>query len=101
MDIQFHLSCSDACPNAVIEGLMAGLPVISPLNTGTSELLEPFSDKWCRRIIWYEFFPVSYKLLPRLPIKKYLKVFKHIFDNLEEYKYQHMYAVQKYDIKTL
>ena len=39
MDLQFHLSYSDACPNAVVEGLMSSLPIICPKGTGTAELL--------------------------------------------------------------
>ena len=96
IDLQFHLSCSDACPNSVVEGLMAGLPVIAPQQTGTSELLGEFSDQWCvNEKLNSEFFPTSAKLLPKIPVKEYLSVFHNIIENLEEYKYKaHAFAAE-------
>ena len=96
IDLQFHLSCSDACPNSVVEGLMAGLPVIAPHQTGTSELLGEFSDQWCvNEKLNSKFFPTSANLLPKIPIKEYMIVFHNIIENLEENKYKaHNYAAE-------
>lgn len=45
-DIQLSLSIFDPCPNVVIEGLACGLPVISPKQSGASELIGITNHEW-------------------------------------------------------
>ena len=102
MDIQFHLSCRDACPNSVIEGLMAGLPIIAPKHTGTAEVIGDLSNIWCiEENIDIPYFPISSKQLPKIPMQNYINLFDKIIDNLKSYKLAaHEYAVDNLDIKN-
>lgn len=56
-DMQFHLGIFDPCPNVVVEGLASGLPVITPEESGTYELIQSnvnWSVKENKELDFYE-----------------------------------------------
>lgn len=45
-DLQLSMSIFDPCPNVVCEGLASGLPVVTPVESGASELIGPENAHW-------------------------------------------------------
>ena len=103
MDLQFHLSYSDACPNAVVEGLMSSLPIICPKGTGTAELLGEISNKWSiDENLDIKFYPLAQNLSPKINYENYINLFHIVIESLEENrKIAHAYAAENLDIKLI
>ena len=85
-DLQLQLSMFDPCPNVVVEGLSCGLPVITPLESGASELVGVENSNWVVK----ENLTMRYHNLhtsagiPKIPLDKYVTAVKAVVDNLHE-----------------
>jgi len=103
-DIQLSLSLFDPCPNVVCEGLACGLPVISPLQSGASEIL---GDKLLACCI-DESVSLNYSSyhtpgqVPVINLIDYSRVFTQIYDNILYYSHlARKRAVSNLDIKYI
>jgi glycosyltransferase involved in cell wall biosynthesis len=85
-DIMLSMSMFDPCPNVVVEGLACGLPVITPEESGASELVE--NPLW----IVKEDMPLKYyelqtiEAIPEVNLEKYKDVILEVFQNLDDNK---------------
>jgi glycosyltransferase involved in cell wall biosynthesis len=81
-DIMLSMSIFDPCPNVVVEGLACGLPVITPEESGSSELVG--NSSW----IVKENIPLKYyelqtkEAIPEANLNKYGNVILQIFEKL-------------------
>ena len=103
-DIQVHLGIFDPCPNVVVEGLASGLPVVTPLQSGASELIGKKNIKWAvdEKIKMKYFETYNFKKIPKIPIEKYQKKIIKIFKNINHHKkIARKQAVENLDIKIV
>ena len=70
----------------MVEGLSSGLPVITPLESGASELVGHENSDWVVRenlkMHYYNLHTTS--SIPQIPLEKYITVILRVIDNLSE-----------------
>lgn len=83
-DMQLSLSIFDPCPNVVIEGLACGLPVITPKQSGASELIGNTNHSWSvdEDIAFGFYFLHDKKKFIPFNYDAYIKVFTNVYENL-------------------
>lgn len=96
-DIQLSMCIFDPCPNVVCEGLASGLPVITPFESGASELVGKENADWTvREDLELKYRPMQViNKTPGIPIDKYEKVFHKIMDNLPGEKEKARFRAEK------
>ena len=87
-DIQLSLTMFDACPNVVCEGLASGLPVVTPVESGATELVGRQNARWCiEEGLDFRCRPLhAHASVPAIPLDHYVRVVSHIMENLHEEK---------------
>lgn len=103
MHLQLHLSFQDACPNAVIEGMMSSLPIITPAHTGTAELLDIYKKYLSvEEVNDGNFISLAYEKIPKINIDNYIKKITECMENLLYWR-EAIYeiAIQKYEIQYI
>ena len=103
MHIMLHLSSFEACPNSVIEGLMCGLPVVCPTNTGTAELISKYAPHWAvNENLKMNFIDLDPKVSPFSNISDYVSTVLHILDDYSANStLAHSIAIKEYDIHQI
>ena len=84
-DIQLSLCIFDPCPNVVCEGLASGLPVITPIESGASELVGKENSSWtvCEGLeLKYRPLQIA-EQIPMIPLGRYAEIFFSIWENLK------------------
>jgi glycosyltransferase involved in cell wall biosynthesis len=87
--IFLHPSWVDPCPNAVVEALACGLPVIYGRNGGTRELVPPGCGIELRREREFDYFKRDlrdYDLIPRLDCEEAAEAVRHVVEHYAEYR---------------
>jgi len=102
MDIMVHPAWIDYCPNAVIEGMASGLPVVCPSIGGTPELVGPAGK------IIREEYDIGFKeienvhKIPMINAEEYANAIIEVYEDLEEYSLlARKRAEEKFDIKKV
>lgn len=101
-DIQLSLSIFDPCPNVVIEGLACGLPVITPLQSGASELVGENVSWIVDEGISFGFYNLhdKYNFIP-FRKESYASVFMGVYEDLAENKIRAKHRANELDIKEI
>ncbi len=96
-DIQLSMCIFDPCPNVVCEGLASGLPVITPLESGASELVGEENAGWTiREDLELKYRPMQViSKTPAIPISRYEEVFYEIMDQLPDEKRKARFRAEK------
>jgi glycosyltransferase involved in cell wall biosynthesis len=84
-DFQLSLSLFDPCPNVVCEGLASGLPVVTPMESGASELVGSENKDWCvKEGVALDYLPFQTgDMLPAVPYDRYIAVIRMILADLD------------------
>ena len=103
-DLQLHLSIFDPCPNVVVEGLSCGLPVITPLESGASELVGKENVEWVipenLALGYYNLHTVE--KIPTIPLQNYFDATINVLSNLPKHQRNaRKRAVEALDIKHI
>ena len=73
-----------------MEGLSCGLPVITPLESGASELVGDENKEWVIKenldIGYYNLHTSS--SIPQIPLDKYFSAISHVINNLPEHRFR-------------
>ncbi len=103
-DIQLSLSIWDPCPNVVCEGLACGLPVITPYESGASELVGNTNQEWVvKEKLNFDYTNLySHFHLPAFPLNKYVEAVENVLCSLEQHSLRARYrAVSSLDINLI
>jgi glycosyltransferase involved in cell wall biosynthesis len=83
-DVQLSLSLWDPCPNVVCEGLAAGLPVITPVESGAFELIGSANRLWSHKeslkLDYYELQTAD--KIPNISVEPYARIISRVVDDL-------------------
>lgn len=87
-DAMLSLSIFDPCPNVVCEGLACGLPVISPLESGSAELIGSENGSWVvPEGLVLDYLPYhNSALIPKAPVETYSNIVSSVLEKLAENK---------------
>ena len=100
-NIFLHPSYIDSCPNAVIEALCTGLPVVHSSNGGTSELVSN-AGICIDENFDFQLKPYSNEeIIPSVNISEYAEAIAHIFNNIKSYKQKSRDVRNNFDINMV
>ena len=87
-DVLLSLSLFDPCPNVVCEGLACGNPVITPFESGASELVGDENRDWIvKEKLSLDYMPIHiYERIPKIPLNRYLDTLDNILEKLPWHK---------------
>jgi glycosyltransferase involved in cell wall biosynthesis len=98
-----HLSHQDSCPNAVIEAIACGLPVIYTNAGGTPEIVEGAGIGVNEDIDFTRTYVAhfSYKYVPQVDADDYVDAIRKLIQNLEFYRSEAENRRQEFSIKKV
>jgi len=101
-DVGLSPSMFDPCPNSVIEMMACGLPVISVLESGASELVEA-SDLLIKENLEMKYYELqTIESIPRIDVIKWSKKVEQVLDNKNKYDELMLERIEKeLDIKIV